>query len=164
MRKLLFTFIVILGGVFLPCEIAIAYHLPPYMKFGFDRVVDPFGNIFIVSGKCYSERKCRYTTAKYNRSGEQLWIREGQGMGQLHNYFAAIGVDAQSNAYIVQRIPNRKSVRKRRGKRRVVEIRADCLITKYDGNGQEIWTTSICRTGAREFPPRTSNSLYHRGL
>jgi hypothetical protein len=141
MRKLLFTFAVILGGVFPPCEMAIAYRLPFDMKFGYDRVVDPFGNIFIASGKCDSKRKCRYTTAKYDRSGEQLWIREDQGMGQLHNYFASIGVDAQGNAYIVQRIPNRKSVRKRRGQRRVVEIWADCVITKYDGNGQEIWTT-----------------------
>ncbi|MHC4084057.1 MAG: SBBP repeat-containing protein [Planctomycetota bacterium] len=143
MRKLLFTFAVILGGVFPPCEMAIAYRLPSYMKFGYDRVVDPFGNIFIVSGKCDSKRKCRYATAKYDRSGKQIWIREGQGMGRLHNYFAAIGVDALGNAYIVQRIPNRKSVRKRRGQRRVVEIWADCVITKYDGNGQEIWTTSF---------------------
>jgi hypothetical protein len=137
MRKVLFASAVVLGVLLCLSEMAMVDRLPSYMKFGFDRDVDSFGNIFIVSGTCYSKSDCRYVIAKYEGGGKQLWSLEGASMGYIHDFFADVGVDAQGSVYIVQRVPVCAAARKNR----VVVTRFGCVTAKYDPNGRQVWAT-----------------------
>jgi len=69
----------------------IAYHL----------ALDPTGNVYVTGSSRVSETNTDYTTAKYDASGNQLWVKTYNGTGNAFDAATGIATDANGNVYVI---------------------------------------------------------------
>jgi hypothetical protein len=62
--------------------------------------VDESSNVYVTGYSYTSSYNSDYTTVKYSSTGNELWIRSYNGLGNSYDYAYAIAVDALGNAYV----------------------------------------------------------------
>lgn len=96
--------------------------------------VDEDLNVYVTgkspAGLDLDEQDADYTTIKYNKNGQELWVRryDGPVAGNLFDEALAITLDKWGNAYVTGRSVNSN-----------LEDANDYATVKYDANGNEQW-------------------------
>lgn len=97
--------------------------------------LDEDGNVYVTgrssAGIDDEEEDMDYATIKYNKNGQELWVRrfDGPFFGNLYDEALDIKVDHSRNVYVTGRSAASN-----------LESSNDYATVKYDANGNELWT------------------------
>lgn len=94
----------------------------------FDMALDAAGNVYVTGeadGGAGSRRD--YTTIKYDRNGNVLWVAEYDGPGHYHDSARALALDAAGNVYVTGYCYTDNITRE------------DYATVKYDAAGNQLW-------------------------
>ncbi|WP_207512658.1 SBBP repeat-containing protein [Longitalea luteola] len=98
-------------------------------------VVDKDGNVYVTGrspeGLDVDEQDMDYTTIKYNKKGQELWVRryDGPFRGNFYDEALDITVDKSGNVYVTGRSAGSN-----------LEDANDYATVKYNTNGTELWS------------------------
>ena len=93
-----------------------------------DLVIDGSGNVYVTGGSCNDDTTVDYATIKYDRNGNQLWVRRYRGPG-FCSVALAITVDNSGNVYVTGES----------GGLGGGAYGDDYATIKYDSNGTQLW-------------------------
>lgn len=99
-------------------------------------VVDNGGNVYVTGSSVGSGTGYDYTTIKYNSTGDTLWLRRYNGVGNGADLAQSLALDFQGNVYLTGFSWNGSSY--------------DYLTIKYNSMGDTVWTKSFNGTGNGE--------------
>lgn len=87
---------------------------------------DNYGNIYVTGSSFGANTGYDYLTIKYDKEGNQLWVRRYQGEGDNEDVAFGIASDRDGNIYVTGYSGNYQNS-------------FDFCTIKYDGNGNLIW-------------------------
>ena len=96
----------------------------------FGMAVDAAGNVYVTGeadGGAASRRD--YTTIKYDRNGNMLWVAAYNGPGSYHDSARAIAVDAAGNVYVTGYCYSD------------IVTKEDYVTVKYNPSGKQLWAS-----------------------
>ena len=88
--------------------------------------LDDSSNVYITGTSLGSGTYQDYVTIKYDSSGNEIWVRRYDGMGNGYDYAHAIAVDGLGSVYVT-------------GVSYGAGTNYDCATVKYDSSGNEVW-------------------------
>jgi uncharacterized delta-60 repeat protein len=88
--------------------------------------VDAKGNVFVTGKSQNASTNFQYATIKYDKAGNQLWVRTYVGPAGTEDDPNSIAVDTDGNAYVT-------------GQSRGVGSDFDYATIKYSANGNQLW-------------------------
>jgi hypothetical protein len=104
---------------------------------GKDIAVDPSGNVY-VTGQCTGIGTLYdYATIKYDKNGNELWVKRYCGPGNKNDVAQAISVDSSGNVYVTGNSWASNVVRQTDGT--YIGDGYDAVTIKYDTNGNQLW-------------------------
>ena len=99
------------------------YAFGPYLNAAFSMKADKGGNVYVTGGS-----NQHITTIKYNRNGDQVWLRSLAGPGDDSDYGFKLKLDDSANVYIAGSVWIN------------LTNRQDIVAIKYDSTGQLRWS------------------------
>lgn len=94
---------------------------------------DPLGNIYVAGFVQTASHKTDFLTAKYDRDGQQLWVRRYNGPGNGVDQARSIALDKDGNVYVTGDSDNG------RGARDNPQSGLDIATLKYSPTGELLW-------------------------
>ena len=91
-----------------------------------DIVSDDSGNIYVTGYSFGSSSYNDYATIKYDSSGNELWVKRYNGLGNLSDWAWSIAIDDLGNIYVS-------------GESWGISTQSDIVTIKYDSQGNELW-------------------------
>jgi uncharacterized delta-60 repeat protein len=88
--------------------------------------IDGAGNVYITGWSAVSGTSDDYVTIKYNSTGETLWVRRYNGLGNNDDEASAIAVDGSGNVYVTGYSVDSGTYE-------------DYATIKYNSNGETLW-------------------------
>ena len=104
----------------------------------FDMALDAAGNVYVTGEADGGNSRRDYTTIKYDRNGNMLWVATYDGPGNYHDSARAIALDAAGNVYVTGYCYSDNITRE------------DYATIKYDGAGNQLWVARY--VGPAGFP------------
>ncbi len=96
--------------------------------------VDAFGNVYVTGAAWGSEGNADYATIKYNSSGDSVWVRIYDGLGNGGDDARSIAVDGSGNVYVT-------------GTSWGNGTNNDITTIKYNSSGDLIWVQTYINFG-----------------
>ena len=62
--------------------------------------MDDGGNVYVTGGSTGQNSGIDYTTIKYNRNGDELWVVRYNGPANNPDQATAVAVDSSGNVYV----------------------------------------------------------------
>ncbi len=93
----------------------------------FDMTLDASGNVYVTGEADGGDSRRDYTTIKYDRNGNTLWVAAYDGPGNYHDSARAIALDAAGNVYVTGYCYSDNITRE------------DYATVKYDAAGNQLW-------------------------
>jgi hypothetical protein len=100
-------------------------------------VLDDYGNIYVTGLSYGIGTGADIATIKYNSSGDTLWVRRYNGIGNGPDGANEISIDQLCNIYVA-------------GYEYKTDTYKDYLIIKYDSNGEKKWIKSFSGEGTHD--------------
>ncbi|WP_205511304.1 SBBP repeat-containing protein [Longitalea arenae] len=100
-----------------------------YLDHGYALAVDPHGNVYVTGRSCSGTTVNAtedYATIKYDKNGNELWVRRYNGPANNRDWASAIAVDHVGNVYVT-------------GLSTGIGSGLDYTTIKYDANGNQLW-------------------------
>lgn len=94
-----------------------------------DIIIDKEGFIYVAGYSSGVVTNKDMIIIKYDKNGNQIWIKTYSGSGNIDDQIDAIKIDSQNNIIVAGTIY-------------VNGNKQDCIIIKYDKNGNQIWAKS----------------------
>jgi alpha-tubulin suppressor-like RCC1 family protein len=88
--------------------------------------VDTSGNVYVTGYNTVSGIQYDYATIKYNSSGDSVWVKRYNGLGNSYDGANSIAVDTSGNVYVT-------------GYNTVSGIQYDYATLKYNSSGDSLW-------------------------
>ncbi len=95
----------------------------------FDMALDAAGNVYVTGESDGGDSRRDYTTIKYDRNGNMLWVAAYDGPGSYHDSARAIALDAAGNVYVTGYCYGDHVTRE------------DYATVKYDAAGNQLWVS-----------------------
>lgn len=89
-------------------------------------VIDNNGNLYVTGASMGAGTNYDFATIKYDRNGNQIWVKRYNGPRNDDDWASAIAVDNFGNIYVG-------------GMSKYSDTLYDYIIVKYDANGNELW-------------------------
>ena len=103
--------------------------------------LDAAGNVYITGNSYDEETFLDYTTIKYDRNGNRLWVVKYNGPGNYNDKAGAIDLDTSDNVYVTGYSYGDGITRE------------DYTTVKYDSSGNQLWVARYCGPAG---PPHSS--------
>lgn len=97
-----------------------------YQDFANAIAVDDSGNVYVTGQSWQAKSGEEFATVKYDRNGNELWVRRYRGTGSGLNRACAIGIDDLGNVYVS-------------GTSYAAETKSDYVVIKYQPHGDTAW-------------------------
>ncbi|MEO0232624.1 MAG: SBBP repeat-containing protein, partial [candidate division WOR-3 bacterium] len=88
--------------------------------------VDSNGNVYVTGKSWSTHTKFDYVTIKYDKDGNEVWVRRYNGSGNGNDEVCSIAVDGDGNVYVT-------------GSSEGLDTKYDYVTIKYDAQGNEVW-------------------------